>query len=95
MSSPFLWIILPFFSGIILIVITYWYPRTNIIGIFLATILFILAWQLPLEETISLLGVPGLPPLHISNSLIILGRKFIIILVVKQQSHLTYLLMEK
>jgi len=78
MSSPFLWIILPFFSGIILIVITYWYPRTNIIGIFLATILFILAWQLPLEETISLLGVPGLPPLHISNSLIILGRKFII-----------------
>lgn len=78
MSSPFLWIILPFISGLILLIITYWFPRINILGVILAVILFFLAWQLPLTESISFLGISAIPPLHMSDSLIILGRKFIL-----------------
>ena len=61
MSAPLIWIVFPFLVGLYLIFISYWFPTANIIGVIIAIILFVLAIKLPLTESISVLGVPGVP----------------------------------
>lgn len=81
MSAPLLWIVFPGFVAGILYLLRRWKRATQVSGALVALLLAWLAWQLPLDETISLGRIPGLPAettLYIGTTLTLLGRRFIL-----------------
>jgi NADH:ubiquinone oxidoreductase subunit 2 (subunit N) len=58
-----------------------WRAMIYTIGIFISLLLAILAWTVPINQSISL-GFPGIQPVRISDTLFVFGRQ----LVIRQQS---------
>ena len=75
MSAPLIFIILPGFFSTVLFTLQRFSRLNQVSGAAISLILVLLAWRLPIDTPI-FLGVPGLPPLVISNSLTFLGRRF-------------------
>ncbi len=73
MSAPLIWIFLPGLAGATLFFLRRWERVVVLAGIATATLLAIIAWQLPIGETIE---TPGLPTFTIRASITILGRIF-------------------
>jgi hypothetical protein len=71
-NTPFIWIILPGFSAIVLYFIRKRERATRVSGILLSAILALLGWQIPIGEQISL----GPISLEIGDTLAVLGRHF-------------------
>lgn len=72
MSAPILWILVPSVAGVVLFFLRRWYRLTVSLGTGLVILLAVLAWQLPINETVYL----GPVSLKISETLTILGRQF-------------------
>ncbi|HWQ84145.1 MAG TPA: hypothetical protein VN363_06230 [Anaerolineales bacterium] len=73
MNSTFIWVLVPLISGGILLLFNRYEKITAITGTIIAALLAILAWLLPIGETL-----PFLPSVTIQETLIILGRQFIL-----------------
>ena len=75
MSAPLIWIVTPGIIAGLLYIARRWRGAINLIGFSVALILALIAWLVPVGDTISL---SGLPPIKIDDTLFILGRQFVI-----------------
>jgi NADH-quinone oxidoreductase subunit N len=72
MSAPVVWIMVPILAGLGIFFIRRWYRLTVSLGTGLALLLALLAWLMPVNETINL----GPWSYKISDTLSVLGRQF-------------------
>lgn len=75
MSAPLIWIVIPGMTGVIIFLLRRRYRTTVLIGVFMAAILALLAWILPIGREINL----GLFSFRLEGILIVLGRRFILL----------------
>ena len=72
MNAPIIWILVPAVGGAILYFMRRWYRLTVALGTGLMLILALLAWRMPVNETISL----GPVAFKVGETLTVLGRQF-------------------
>jgi len=75
MSAPLIWIIAPGIIAGLLYIFRRWRPAINLTGFLVALLLALIAWLVPIGDTISL---SGLPLIKIDETLFLLGRQFVI-----------------
>jgi NADH:ubiquinone oxidoreductase subunit 2 (subunit N) len=78
MSSPIIWVIFPFATGLLLLILRRFEPFTHFISIVFTLLLAYLAWSLPLNESITLIPLPQVPSIRIDETLFFFGRRFIL-----------------
>ncbi len=78
MNAPIIWIVVPGVAAGILYLLRRFERMVKILAITLTLLLALLAWQIPIGETIQLGTWAVLPKLVISDSLAFLGRQFLI-----------------
>ncbi|MEW5868415.1 MAG: proton-conducting transporter membrane subunit [Chloroflexota bacterium] len=77
MNAPLLWIILPGAATLILYALRRWQAAVHLAALALALLLALLAWRLPVGEPIEL-GLPGVAPLVVGDTLTVLGRRLVL-----------------
>ena len=78
MNTPTIWIIFPGIAAVILYLLRRWKRAINLAGVVLALLLAWLAWKLPIGETLSLGPFTQLPSINLTDTMTILGRRFIL-----------------
>ena len=78
MSAPFVWIIIPGLVSVALYLLRKWTRLVKSVGIFIAIILGLLAWQIPFGKAIPLGALPFIPTLTLAERLTVFGRQFIL-----------------
>lgn len=78
MNTPTIWIIFPAIAAGILYLLRGRKRTMNLVGVVLALLLAWLAWKLPIGETLSLGPLSWLPSLNLTDTMTILGRRFIL-----------------
>lgn len=74
MSSPILWIVLPIILGVVLFILRRFYRLTVALGTGLMLLLTAIAWIIPVNELIQV----GPWSFTVSDTLLILGRRFVL-----------------
>ena len=74
MNAPIIWIIIPGLASIVLFILQDRVKIVNSVGILLALLLGLFAIALPIGQTITL----GALSFEISDTLVVLGRRFVI-----------------
>ena len=78
MNAPTIWIIFPGIAAGLLYLLRRWKRATHLTGVILALLLAWLAWKLPIGESLSLVPIGWLPSLNLTDTMTILGRRFIL-----------------
>lgn len=76
MSAPVIWILSPALIGAGLVLLRRWPRLVALVGLFVAGLLALMAWRLPIGLSISLGPWPTLPRVEIAPTLQVLGRTF-------------------
>lgn len=91
MSAPLVWIILPGCIGALLFFLRRWNRLVNFLGTITVLLLALFAWRTPIGQPILLGPWAWLPPLEISDSLAILGRRLLLADPIRPALTLIYL----
>jgi NADH-quinone oxidoreductase subunit N len=78
MNTSTIWILFPGLSAGILYLLRGWRRVVNAAGILAALGLTWLAWRLPIDQPIPLGFWPGSPSIELSDTMVVLGRRFIL-----------------
>ena len=78
MSSPFMWILFPGAVAGLFYILRRWQRAILVAGVFVAALLALLAWKLPIGEPVSLDVWARFPSFTVSDTFTILGRRFIL-----------------
>jgi NADH-quinone oxidoreductase subunit N len=78
LSTPLVWIVFPGLLAVVLYFLRGWRRATIIIGILATLALAWMAWKLPIGEPVNLGPFSGFYPLRLGDTLVILGRRFVI-----------------
>lgn len=78
MNAPIIWIIFPAVAAVVMFFFRRHRKTINLLGFFVAIFLAFLAWLLHIGETYTIGIIPNIPTITIQDTLVILGRGFVI-----------------